>query len=51
MDKKYAIQGIIGCLLFGIGDWLLGFVDPGKVEARCFILYLRVMEQLMQIGK
>ena len=36
MDKKYAIQGIIGCVLFGIGDWLLGFVNPDKVEGDTF---------------
>lgn len=36
MNKKYAIQGIIGCLLFGVGDWLLGFVDPAKVEGDVF---------------
>lgn len=36
MDKKYAIQGIIGCVLFGVGDWLLGFVDPGKVPEDVF---------------
>ena len=36
MEKKYAIQGIIGCALFGIGDWLLGFVDPGKVHGEVF---------------
>ena len=36
MDKKYAVQGIIGCLLFGIGDWLLGFVDPANVEGDVF---------------
>ena len=36
MDKKYAIQGIIGCVLFGVGDWLLGFVDPGKVPEEVF---------------
>ncbi len=36
MKKKYAAQGIIGCLLFGIGDWLLGFVDPAKVESNVF---------------
>lgn len=28
MEKKYSIQEIIGCLLLGIGDWLLGYVDP-----------------------
>ncbi len=36
MERKYAIQGIIGCLLSGIGDWLLGFVDPGKVDGGVF---------------
>lgn len=36
MEKKYAIQGIIGCALFGVGDWLLGFVDPGRVEGDVF---------------
>ena len=36
MDKKYAIQGIIGCALFGVGDWLLGFVKPDTVEGETF---------------
>ena len=36
MDKKYAVHGIIGCVLFGIGDWLLGFVDPGNVQEDVF---------------
>ena len=36
MDKKYAIQGIIGCALFGVGDWLLGFVNPDTVEGDTF---------------
>ena len=36
MGKKYAIQGIIGCVLFGVGDWLLGFVNPDKVEGDTF---------------
>lgn len=36
MEKKYALQGIAGCLLFGIGDWLLGFVDPAKVNGDVF---------------
>ena len=36
MDKKYTIQGIIGCILFSIGDWLLGFVDPAKVNGDVF---------------
>ena len=30
------IQGLIGCILFGIGDWLLGFVDPGKIDGDTF---------------
>ncbi|MCR5604221.1 MAG: hypothetical protein K6G27_11050 [Lachnospiraceae bacterium] len=36
MNGKYAIQGIIGCLLFGVGDWLLGYVDPGEVTGDVF---------------
>ena len=36
MEKKHAIQGIIGCALFGVGDWLLGFVDPGEVPGDVF---------------
>ena len=36
MDLKYAVQGIIGCLFFGIGDWLLGFVDPGEIKGDVF---------------
>lgn len=36
MNRKYIIQGIIGCALFGVGDWLLGFVDPGKVPYDVF---------------
>ena len=26
--------GIIGCICFGIGDWLLGYVDPGVIGER-----------------
>ncbi|MBO6302471.1 MAG: hypothetical protein J6N15_08555 [Ruminiclostridium sp.] len=36
MEKKYSVSGIIGCVLFGIGDWLLGFVDPAKVNGDVF---------------
>ena len=36
MDRKYAVQGIMGCALFGVGDWLLGFVDPGEVPDDVF---------------
>ncbi|MCM1225778.1 MAG: hypothetical protein NC548_66175 [Lachnospiraceae bacterium] len=32
LQKKYSIFGLIGCLCFGIGDWLLGYVDPALVE-------------------
>lgn len=31
--RKYWLCGIIGAICFGIGDWLLGFVDPGIVNA------------------
>lgn len=30
--------GIIGCILFGIGDWLLGFVDPGIVSEKFSVI-------------
>ncbi|MBR1700905.1 MAG: hypothetical protein IJ716_03015 [Lachnospiraceae bacterium] len=30
--KKYWICGIVGAVCFGIGDWLLGYVDPGIVD-------------------
>ncbi len=36
LEKKYLLQGIIGCILFGIGDWLLGFVDPASVSSDTF---------------
>ena len=36
MKRKYAAMGMIGCMLFGVGDWLLGFVDPGKVQGDVF---------------
>lgn len=36
MNKKYAVQGIVGCVLFGVGDWLLGFVDPEEVQEDVF---------------
>ena len=35
-NKKYWIFGIIGCICFGIGDWLLGYVDPTLVEEDIF---------------
>lgn len=36
LQKKYYILGLIGCLCFGIGDWLLGYVDPMPVEGDVF---------------
>ena len=36
MEKKYSLAGITGCVLFGAGDWLLGFVDPTKVNGDVF---------------
>lgn len=35
-SKKYWVCGLIGCLCFGIGDWLLGYVDPTQVGADVF---------------
>lgn len=36
LNKRYIIFGIIGCLCFGIGDWLLGYVDPAPIEENVF---------------
>ena len=36
LEKKYSLQGIIGCIMFGIGDWLLGYVDPTSVNGDVF---------------
>ena len=30
--QKYWLCGMIGAVCFGIGDWLLGYVDPGIVN-------------------
>ena len=27
-NREYWLLGLLGCVLFGIGDWLLGYVDP-----------------------
>lgn len=35
-QRKFIISGIIGCLCFGIGDWLLGYVDPALIEGYVF---------------
>lgn len=36
LQKKFIISGVIGCLCFGIGDWLLGYVDPAFMEEGVF---------------
>lgn len=35
-NRKYWIWGIIGCICFGIGDWLLGYTDPGLTGGDLF---------------
>lgn len=37
-NKKYWILGIVGCICFGIGDWLLGYVEPGMVTEQFSVL-------------
>lgn len=36
LNKRYIIFGIIGCLCLGIGDWLLGYVDPTPIGEDIF---------------
>ena len=36
LQKKFIIFGMIGCLCFGIGDWLLGYVDPAVIDGKVF---------------
>ena len=31
-NQKFWLLGILGCALFGVGDWLLGYVDPQPVS-------------------
>ena len=31
-NRQYWLLGFVGCALFGIGDWLLGYVDPQTVS-------------------
>lgn len=31
-EKQYWLPGLTGCALFGVGDWLLGYVDPQPVS-------------------
>ena len=37
-SRKLWMLGIIGCLLFGIGDWLLGYVAPGQIGAEFHVM-------------
>ena len=39
--RKYWICGIIGSICFGIGDWLLGYVDPGIVNESFSVIKAR----------
>ena len=50
MNRKYAIHGIIGCVLFGIGDWLLGYVDPGEVTGDVFYFINAITAGWISIG-
>lgn len=35
-ERKYIYLGIIGAILFGIGDWLLGYVDVTPITGTAF---------------
>ena len=39
-DQKCWLMGLVGCALFGVGDWLLGFVDPQPVSEVFAVLKL-----------
>lgn len=39
-NKRYWGFGIVGCICFGIGDWLLGYVDPAFIEGDIFYLFV-----------
>lgn len=36
LNKRYIIFGMVGCLCFGIGDWLLGYVEPTLIGGDVF---------------
>ena len=42
MEKhnKFWLMGLLGCALFGVGDWLLGYVDPRPVSEVFTVLKL-----------
>lgn len=35
-NKKYWVYGIIGCVCFGLEDWILGYVDPAQAGTDLF---------------
>lgn len=37
-NRKYWVFGLIGCVCFGIGDWLLGYVNPEVVISAFSVL-------------
>ena len=37
-NRKYWVLGLVGCACFGIGDWLLGFVNPEMVNSAFSVL-------------
>ena len=39
-NQKYWLLGLIGCAMFGVGDWLLGYVDPQPVSDAFTVLKL-----------
>ena len=39
-NQTYWLLGLLGCALFGVGDWLLGFVDPQPVSEAFTVLKL-----------
>ena len=39
-NQKYWLMGLIGCALFGVGDWLLGYVDPQPISEAFTVLKL-----------
>lgn len=39
-QNNYWIAGLIGAVCFGVGDWLIGFVDPKQI-ANTYMFYVR----------
>ena len=40
--------GIIGCICFGIGDWLLGYVYPGRIGVELDCRYRKRRDSLQK---